>query len=226
MIATIDDLRRKALSYALILLWLMVPLAGGTGLPLGQPVLAVMGLLAVIAGLVTFEARRKGAGLPTQMAASAGLAIGVSALVYLLRGHPWQTDGHMIFFAAFALTAVFCDWRPIVTFAAVIAVHHLALNFLLTEAVFPGQASLGRVILHAVVLVAQAVPLVWLSAALARLFERSDLLLDQANAAQLESRHLADLHSAERQALSEVIDHLSRGLSDLSDGDLTRPITT
>ena len=226
MIATIDDLRRKALSYALVLLWLMVPLVGAIGIALGQPILPAVGLVALVAALVSFEARRKGAGLGSQMAASAGLAIGVSAIVYLLRGHPWQTDGHMIFFAAFALTAVFCDWRPIITFASVIAVHHLALNFLFTQAVFPGEASLGRVVLHAVVLVAQAVPLVWLSAALARLFEKSDLLLDQANAAQLESRHPAEGQMAERKALDEVISHLSRGLRDLSEGNLTRPITT
>ena len=225
MITSIDDLRHKALSYAVILLWSLVPLVGIMGFGFGQDSVGVMALLTVTAGVVTFEMRRAGPGLSTQVAASAALAVGMAAIVYLMRGHPWQADSHMIFFAAFALTAVFCDWRPIVTYAAVIAVHHLTLNFLLTEAVFPGDASLARVVLHAVVLVVQAVPLIWLSTVLGRLFAGSDLLLEQARTAQSKARATNAAQDAERETLQTVITALSDGLQDLSAGNLSRPLT-
>ncbi len=36
------------------------------------------------------------------------------------------------------------------------AVHHLGLSFVLPAAVFPGSASLGRVLVHAVILIVEA----------------------------------------------------------------------
>ncbi len=225
MITSIDDLRHKVLSYAVILLWSLVPLVGLMAYGFGLEMVGVMALLTVTAGVVTFELQRAGSGLSTQVAASAALAVGMAAIVYLMRGHPWQADSHMIFFAAFALTALFCDWRPIVTYAAVIAVHHLALNFLMTEAVFPGEASLARVLLHAVVLVVQAAPLIWLSTVLGQLFTGSDHLLEQARTAQNDLQLAAQLQENERQALLTVVSALGDGLQDLSAGNLSRPLT-
>lgn len=224
MIVTIDDLRARALSYAVILLWLHVPFVAGLGFILGKDGVTCAALLAVIAGIVTLQLRQNGAALSVQMSAAAGLAVAVSSIVYLLREHPWQADSHMIFFAAFALTAVFCDWRPIVTYAAVIAIHHLVLNFTFTEAIFPGEASVGRVMLHAVVLVVEAVPLIWLSTVLIRLFSASDALLRDARAAQQEATSYAEAQTAERIALRSVVKSLGGGLKDLSSGNLTHRI--
>jgi methyl-accepting chemotaxis protein len=221
MISTVDDLRQRAVFYAVVLLWLMVPMIGLTGFVLGTGGLAGAGLVALMAGLVTLERRRSGAGLGTQLAASCALAVTVSTLVYLMRGHPWQADSHMVFFAAFALTAVFCNWRPIVAYAGVIAVHHLVLNFLFTEAVFPGEASLGRVLLHAVVLIVQAVPLIWLAAVLQRLFARSDELRAVADAAREEAMSQAD---RQQQAFDEtrvVVETIATVMQKLAAGDLT-----
>lgn len=224
MIVTIGDLRTRALSYAVILLWAHVPLLAALGYVLNEDGLSCAALLAVIAGLVTLQVRRHGAALSVQMSAAAGLAVAVSAIVYLLRGHAWQADSHMIFFAAFALTAVFCDWRPIVTYAAVIAVHHLVLNFTFTEAIFPGEASVGRVMLHAFVLVVEAVPLIWLSTVLGQLFASSDALVREARTAQQDATSVAEAQTAERMALGQVVKSLGGGLKDLSSGNLTQPI--
>ncbi|HSG36760.1 MAG TPA: hypothetical protein VLA27_04900, partial [Paracoccaceae bacterium] len=184
MISTIQDLRTRAIYYAVILLWAHIPVLAGMALILGKGILFPVGIMAVVSVVTTFEWRRNGAGLPAQLTAAAGLAIGVSTIVYLMAGHEWQPDAHMIFFAAFALTAVFCDWRPIVTYAAVIAAHHLVLNFTLTYAVFPGEASFGRVLMHAAVLIVQAVPLIWLSTTLTKLFAASDELLRETEASK------------------------------------------
>jgi methyl-accepting chemotaxis protein len=225
MIVTIGDLRTRAVSYAVILLWVHVPLVAALGYVLGKDGGSCAVLLAAIAAIVSVQVRRQGATLSAQISASAGLAIAVSSIVYLLRGHPWQADSHMIFFAAFALTAVFCDWRPIATYAVVIAVHHLLLNFTLTEAIFPGEASIGRVMLHAFVLIVEAIPLIWLSTVLVRLFSASDTLLSEARTAQQEATSYAEAQKDERVALAQVVSSLGGGLKDLSSGDLTRPLT-
>ena len=220
MITQVRDLQARALLYAVILLWGFVPLVAGLGWVLGNGGVIEAGLMAAVAALVTLERRRGGPGLAAQMAASAGLAVAVSTVVYLLRGHPWQADSHMIFFAAFALTAVFCDWRPIVSYAALIAAHHLILNFALTEAVFPGQASLGRVMLHVVVLVVQAVPLIWLAAVLARMFSQSEALVAEADLARQVAEVGAVAQARERAETVAVVAALAQGMTRLAAGDM------
>jgi methyl-accepting chemotaxis protein len=224
MISTIQDLRTRAIYYAVLLLWANVPVLAGLAFVLGKGILFPIGIMAAVSVVTTFEWRRNGAGLPAQLAAAAGLAIGVSMIVYLMSGHEWQPDSHMIFFAAFALTAVFCDWRPIVTYAAVIAVHHLVLNFTLTSAVFPGEASFGRVLMHAVVLIVQAVPLIWLSTTLTRLFASSDALLQEAESSKAAATKSAQTKEQERFALQKVVGSLSAGLNSLAEGDLRKPL--
>ena len=221
MITTIEELRGRAVGYAVVLLWAMVPLLAVLDVVVQKFDLLVPGLQGAVALLVTLEWRRNKAGLGTQMAASAGLAIGVCAFVYLMKGHPWQADSHMIFFAAFALTAVFCDWRPILTYAGIIAVHHLVLNFALTEAVFPGEASLGRVLLHAVVLIVQAVALIWLATVLARLFGRSGLLLREAEVARDRAEGQGLVLKSEREELTHVVEMVQDRMARLAGGDLS-----
>ncbi len=220
MITSVHDLRHAAAVYAQWLLWALVPATLGLGLALGTGSWQVPALMAAIAGLVSLQARHDPAGQGVQMGASAGLAVGVAAIVYLLRGHPWQADAHMIFFAAFALTGVFCNWRPIVTYAGVVAVHHLVLNYALTAAVFPGEASLMRVLLHAAVLIVQTVPLIWLATVLARLFDSSERLLHEAQAARLQSEQMAAEQRLERAEAMRAVQDLSTGLAELSDGHL------
>ena len=219
MITTIDDLRRRAALYAMILLWVMAPVVGALGMWLGTGGWAEAVLLAAVAASVTVERRRGPAGLGVQLAASTGLAVAVATMVFLLRGHPWQADAHMIFFAAFALTAVFCDWRPILAYAGVVAVHHLVLNFLLTEAVFAGVASLGRVVLHAGVLVVQAVPLIWLATVLARMFAASEHLVAETGAARALAEDDAAAQAREREETGAVVDLLSAVIIRLGEGD-------
>ncbi|MBC7740028.1 MAG: hypothetical protein H7245_23085 [Candidatus Saccharibacteria bacterium] len=221
MITNMTELRRKATQYAVVVVWAMLPLAAGIGYALGTGGLAELAMLALIALVVTLEWRRNAAGLGTQMAASAALAVGVATLVYMMRGHAWQADSHMIFFAAFALTAVFCDWRPIVTYAAVIAVHHLVLNFALTEAVFPGEASLGRVLLHAVILIVQAVPLIWLATVLAGLFTHSRQLWQETDQARENAEFQSRTQEIGRDEVTRVVATVEGAMVRLARGDTT-----
>ncbi len=103
-IATIDDLRRRVSGHAVVLLGLTVPLLAAMGQVLGTGGLREAAVMAAITGACRGGTAALGAW-PGGAAGGLGRAGGaVAAMVWLLRGHPWQPDAHMIFFAAFALT--------------------------------------------------------------------------------------------------------------------------
>ena len=231
MTLAIDRLRTQAASCAVIVLGLFAPglLVLGHVLGTGGRLEAI--LLAIVTVLVWLEQRRDPGGLGVRLAAAASLAIAIAAAVWLLRGHPWQPDAHMAFFAAFALTAVFCDWRPILLYAGVIAVHHLLLNYAMTQAVFPGEASLGRVVMHATILIAQAVPMILVALVLSRLFRNSaDSLLraeearKAAETARIKAETLAAQNAAERLETAAVVEALGEAMVDLAGGNLNATI--
>lgn len=87
-----------------------------------------------------------------------GIAAAVlpAALVYGLRGHPWQMDAHIFFFVGLAALVVLADWRALVVSAAVTAAHHAVLLYAAPAWVFAGAGDLGRVVVHAVAVVLQA----------------------------------------------------------------------
>ena len=125
---------------------------------------------------------------------------GVSVFAYQLAGHPWQIDMHMYFFAALACLVAYCDYRPILAGTVAVALHHLALNFLLPAAIYPGGADLGRVVLHAVILLMEAGVLIWLSLKLSHLFEATAQKTAEAEAANAaEARANRERLEAERQ---------------------------
>ncbi|MGY6628879.1 MAG: methyl-accepting chemotaxis protein [Oceanicaulis sp.] len=113
-----------------------------------------------------------------------------AALTYLMSGHPWQIDMHMTFFAALAAVTVLVDWRALIAAAAAAALHHLSLNFLLPAAIFPDGADFGRVVFHAVIVVAQTGLLIWLARGVARALMEADEALGEANSAKTEADEL------------------------------------
>ena len=78
-----------------------------------------------------------------------------AALLYLLAGHAWQMDAHMLFFVALAALTIMCDWRPLALASALVAAHHLLLEFVAPAWVFAGGGDLGRVVFHAVAVAMQ-----------------------------------------------------------------------
>jgi methyl-accepting chemotaxis protein len=109
-----------------------------------------------------------------------GLAIAValvgqtSILVYLMSGHPWQVEMHFYYFAVLAMVSGFCDWRVLLAAAGLIAVHHLSLNFVLPNAVYPGGSDLLRVIVHAVIVVVETAMLVGIGYAIRTAFAEAE----------------------------------------------------
>ena len=138
-------------------------------------------------------------------------------LLYQWSGAAWQIDLHMTFFAMIAMLAVLVDWRPILAGAAVTAVHHLALNFLAPALVFGDTGNLERVILHAVVVIAETIVLLALTNTLEK------VMRDQV-AAQEEKERIAAQAEAERQqseaVRQAVVREIGDGLRAMAAGDL------
>jgi methyl-accepting chemotaxis protein len=127
--------------------------------------------MVAMALAATLSWRASGNGLSTRLIFAVALMGGVSVFAFQLAGHAWQIDMHMYFFAALACLVAYCDYRPIIAGTVAVALHHLVLNFILPAAIYPGGSDLGRVVLHAVILVIEAGVLIWLAHTLSHLFE-------------------------------------------------------
>lgn len=219
-----SEIARRAGGFSIAFLWAHLPVLALVGILVGNFSVPAVVAAGVVAGVGTLQWRTDATGLSFQLAASSGLAIMVALFVFVLSGHPWQIDAHMYFFAAFALTAVFCDWRPVVAFATVTALHHLVLNFALPYAVFPDGADFGRVAVHAFIVVVQAVALVWLTTMIQQSFAASSAAITRAETATAEVQMRADREAEARDRQARVMAALSEGLGRLASGDLTAQI--
>ena len=199
-----DDLailRETTSKTLLAVLWLHVPIAVTIGMMRGTDWLVPAALMVAMALAATASWRASGNGLSTRLIFAVALMGDVSVFAFQLAGHPWQIDMHMYFFAALACLVAYCDYRPIVAGMVAVALHHLVLNFMLPAAVYPGGADLGRVVLHAVILLIEAGVLSWLAVKLSGLFETTAQKTAEAEAANAaEAQANIDRMTAERQA--------------------------
>ena len=171
-----DDLaglRNLATKGLVTFLWVHVPFNLAVALLIGNDWTLPALIATALAGAATLSWLAAGSALSTRLVVAVALIGMVSLLLFQMSGHPWQLDIHMYFFAALAVLAVYCDPLVLIMAAAATAVHHLLLNFILPAAIYPGGADLGRVVLHAVIVVMETGVLVWLTHQLVLLFRRS-----------------------------------------------------
>jgi methyl-accepting chemotaxis protein len=166
----LETLRETTSKTLLAVLWLHVPVAMAISMARGADWLLPAVLMAGLALTATLSWRTSGNGLSTRLVFAVALMGSVSVFAYQLSGHPWQIDIHMYFFAALACLVAYCDYRPIIAGTVAVALHHLALNFILPAAIYPGGGDLWRVILHAGILGIEAGVLIWLAYQLSQLF--------------------------------------------------------
>ena len=210
----LDALRETASKMLIALLWLHVPIAVAIGVTHGAGWLLPALFTIVLAVAATASWKIGGNGPSTRMVVAVALMGGVSMFTYQLAGQAWQIDVHMYFFAALACLVAYCDYRTVVVGTVAVALHHLALNFLVPAAIFPGGSDLGRVVLHAVVLVMEAGVLVWLAHQLENLFATAAAKTAEAELANAaEARANTERGKAERRAKLESEAAL-RGLAD------------
>lgn len=234
-----DTLRIRAGRAIISLLWVNVALLFARawwGME-ADPIVVLAGG-TVIAAVATATWWQDPIGIATRISTALAHAGTVALLVYAFIGSPLQIDMHMYFFASLAICAIWVDWRPIVAFAALTAVHHLLLYVVLPQAAFPGTTDFSRVVLHAVILILEAGILVALGHLLAQAFTQNEVAIEDANAANslaLEMSQRAESASAENVAESKrreaerrvdheqlqfAIDSLGEGLDRLTRGDL------
>ena len=199
------EILRETTSKALLaVLWLHVPICVTIGMVRGADWLLPAAFMAAMALAATLSWRASGNGLSTRLIFAVALMGGVSVFAFQLAGHAWQIDMHMYFFAALACLVAYCDYRPIIAGTVAVALHHLVLNFILPAAIYPGGTDLGRVVLHAVILVIEAAVLVWLAHKLSHLFETTAQKTAEAEAAHAaEARANTERAESERQAKRE-----------------------
>ncbi|MET4698728.1 methyl-accepting chemotaxis protein [Constrictibacter sp. MBR-5] len=206
-------IRRAADRFLIWLLWLHLPVVAGVSLALGEPMAAPALVVAGLAASATLVRLVYGSSLTTHTTIAVALVGMPSLLVFLFEGYAWQIDLHMYFFAALAITAAYADWRVILAAATTIALHHLVLNFLLPAAVFPGGADLGRVVLHAVIVVLETAVLIWGAFSLNRALTSAAAALAAAETANVEIARLneerraleAEAEEKRRQWLAELV---------------------
>ncbi|WP_273503845.1 methyl-accepting chemotaxis protein [Fulvimarina manganoxydans] len=236
----LDRLRRRTDTGIVALLWLgfgFVAARAFFGTEANVVVLLAGGL--AVAGMTTLTWRLDPVGTTTRIVTGSAHAVLVALLVYAFAGSGLQIDMHMYFFAVLVVTAAWIDWRPIVAFAAVTAVHHLALDLVLPAAVFNGDATLARVFLHAGILVLEAGALIALVGVVANAFAAAGRNLDEAKAAGEEARRMGGeaesarsreliaaeerraVVEAEARVLERFVGDIGVGFARLAEGDLT-----
>ncbi len=216
------ELRRKGMR---LLAWIVGALLAVTAT---GAIWADSGLTPVILALMTSAGPAILAARGNIDASSrTAMALSITAfpMIWLFQwsGSEMMIDLHMSFFAALAVLAVLADWRPIVAGAAATAVHHLLTNFVAPWLVYPDGPDFLRVVLHAVVLIAEAGALIALCHQLEVLIVRQA----EARAAQAALERAA----AEERAIvaaeqKQVIDTIGSELDALAHGNLATRIHT
>src|SRR6266436_3161071 len=127
----------------------------------------------------------------------------IALIVGMARGADWLLPVALM--AAMA-TAATVSWRtagnsPSTRLIVAVALHHLALNFILPAAVYPGGSDFGRVIVHAGILLIEASVLIALALKLSQLFETTARKTAEAETAHAaEARANTERREAERRA--------------------------
>jgi methyl-accepting chemotaxis protein len=142
-------------------LWLHIPLIAAVAAAMSGPAILLAMTASTLAGSVTLLWARMPHARITRILISIAAVGMVSLLLAAARGSSWQIDMHMYYFAMLAMLAAYCDIWMILAASAVIALHHLTLNLLAPSLVFPGGTNLARVLLHAVIVVAETAALAW-----------------------------------------------------------------
>jgi methyl-accepting chemotaxis protein len=142
-------------------LWLHIPLIAAVAAAMSGPAILLAMTASTLAGSVTLLWARMPHARITRILISIAAVGMVSLLLAAARGSSWQIDMHMYYFAMLAMLAAYCDIWMILAASAVIALHNLTLNLLAPSLVFPGGTNLARVLLHAVIVVAETAALAW-----------------------------------------------------------------
>jgi methyl-accepting chemotaxis protein len=182
-------------------------------------VLAPAGLSAALAAIATLDyalARRRG-----RITLALALLAQPIVLLAVLEGHPWQVDAHMYFFALLALVAALIDVPALIAATALVAAHHLMLNYATPSLLYPGGTDLGRTAIHALILLVEAVGLVWMVRARQAQQRAVEAALDEAQAGTAAAREAEGSTQRSLDRLDEVLARAERSATTLAEQSAT-----
>ena len=214
-LSALEVLRARHTQILALMQWGHLVIVLGLGFYISSPhLMQAAGLSAAIALAGSASLAMSGPNVSTRCVIAVGYCMQAATLTFLASGHHWQIDMHMYFFAALAISVAMFDIRATLAAAAATAVHHLVLNFVAPALVFPGGADFPRVVLHAVIVVAETGVLFYL------ISEFSRVMNDAENkSAEVEAAH--EQIAADAMINSAAMDRLGDALSSLASGDLT-----
>ncbi|WP_343562014.1 methyl-accepting chemotaxis protein [Kiloniella sp. b19] len=184
---TKESIREKNIRSLLIYLAVHVPVVWIASQFAGNATLGATGVAVVFAAVPGLVWKMKANSELVSYLIAVSLMMLVSLLVYSFRGHEWQIDMHMYFFAAMAILSSLLNWQVFVIATAVVAVHHLGLALFVPAWVFPADDSqIARVLLHAVILVIEAAVLLLAARKMVESLDEADTAIEQANASARE----------------------------------------
>jgi methyl-accepting chemotaxis protein len=203
------DSFQKIIAKALIALaFAHVPILTLIAWPLGQPMLATALIAAALAAMPALAWWLQRPIKPIAFAVAVALVGQTSVLVYLFNDHPWQVEMHFYYFAVLAMLSGFCDWSVLVTAAALIAGHHLSLNFVLPAAVYPGGPNALRVAVHAIAVVVETTMLIFIGHVIRSAFAQADATRQDAEGAAAEIKRWGAAQEKEAAASTERADRM------------------
>ncbi|WP_337846436.1 methyl-accepting chemotaxis protein [Sphingomonas sp.] len=215
-LSDINLLRERSATILVGASWASTALVILISLIAGSDRIAPLALIGIASNVLpTLVARQRRVDAQGRLIIASLAAVQPALVVYALSGHGWQMDGHMYFFVALAALTILCDARAILFASALIALHHLVLQYAAPAWVFTGAGDLGRVLFHALAVVLQAAVLVYLTITIRMLLERNAeaRMASEQAAASAEQRRL-EAEDAMREAAAanrrEAIERAAR----------------
>lgn len=215
-----SDVTQKAFRFLSWFTVVHIFLIAGLAVVAGNDLGVLLGLSCVLAVIVTCLRLLTNEPLKHNMLAIC-LMGQVALTVAALKGHPYQTDMHMYFFAVLGMLSALLSINAILFATVTVAVHHLTLYFLIPQLVFFGESGLWRVIQHAVILLLEAGVLMWMirlvKSALYSATTQRDLAEESMLKAQQAERECriteAQARETRREALLEVARNFEQSVS-------------
>lgn len=202
ILSDINQLRARGVRVLVAASWVNTASVILISLIAGSDRLLPIALTGILANLLpTMMVGQGRADAQTRLVVASLAAVQPALIVYALSGHGWQMDGHMYFFVALAGLTILCDARAILFASALIALHHLVLQYAAPAWVFSGAGDFGRVLFHALAVILQAAVLVYLTLTIRTLVNRNAeaRALSEQAAATAEQRRI-EAEAAMREA--------------------------
>lgn len=212
--APIDHIRAKAQTFLIIYLWLHIPLIGIVSAWLDGIWLGAVLSATVVAAGATFMWWTKRESAISRLTTSIAFMVIVMMLVNVSRFGTTQIDTHLYFMAALAMLVVLVDWRAIALAAGAVAIHHLALNILLPDMLWPGGTDYLRVVLHAVIVVVETAALIYGTMQMENAMSNAEEAVTRANAAEAATLSLSQQRAEDDRRAQTERDEGRKRLSD------------